>query len=129
MRGGKPAVKRDIKPDPKYGSVTLVWMMSLTAFFTGVLNVLLFSTGLLGASGIVFMLIILVSIVDVKAGSIPLTFVLVAGIFIGTEVFNAFQADNISHLGHIIGGTFGALFGFMFTQPLKRKPKVPKSRQ
>lgn len=23
MRGGKPAVKRDIKPDPKYGSVTL----------------------------------------------------------------------------------------------------------
>jgi len=72
------------------------------------------------------MLIILVSIVDVKAGAIPLTFVLVAGIFIGTEIFNAFQADNISHIGHIIGGTCGALFGFIFTQPLKRNPKFKK---
>jgi membrane associated rhomboid family serine protease len=107
--------------EEKYGSLTILVMMSVTAFFTGVLNVLLFSTGLMGASGIVFMLIILVSIVDVKAGAIPLTFVLVAGIFIGTEIFNAFHADNISQMGHIIGGTFGAFFGFMFTEPLKRR--------
>ncbi len=111
--------------EEKYGSLNLLVMICLTALFTGVLNMLLFSTGLLGASGIVFMLIILASVVDVKEGSIPLTFVLVAGIFIGTEILNAFRADNISQIGHIVGGTFGALFGFMFTKPLKGKKKTP----
>ena len=63
------------------------------------------------------MLIILASIVDVKAGEIPLTFVLVAGIFIGTEIFKAFGADGISQMAHIVGGSVGALFGFLFTNP------------
>ena len=109
--------------EEKYGSRALLAMMGVTALCTGALNVLFFATGLLGASGIVFMLIILASIVDVKAGEIPLTFVLVAGIFIGTEVFTAFNADNISQITHIIGGACGACFGFMFTRPRKRKPR------
>lgn len=104
--------------EEKYGSLNLLIMICVTALITGIINVLLFSTGLLGASGIVFMLIILASIVDVKAGEIPLTFVLVAGIFIGTELIKAFTTDNISQMAHIIGGAFGALFGFMFTKTL-----------
>lgn len=115
--------------EEKYGSVNLLLMIIFTAFLTGVLNVLLFSSGLLGASGIVFMLIILASIVDVKAGEIPLTFVLVAGIFIGTEILKALNEDNISQMGHIVGGTFGALFGFMFiTKPLALKDFLQKAK-
>ncbi len=103
--------------EEKYGSLPLLAMIVFTALFTGILNVVLFSSGLLGASGIVFMLIILASIVDVKAGEIPLTFVLVAGIFIGTEVLKAFNSDSISQMAHIVGGGAGALFGFLFTNP------------
>ncbi len=106
--------------EEKYGSSAILLMMLFTAFFTGVINVLIFPTGLLGASGIVFMLIILASIVDIRRGSIPLTFVLVAGIFIGTEVLNAFRNDNISQTAHIVGGSLGAVFGFIFTTRLKQ---------
>ncbi len=88
-------------------------MILITASVTGLINVLAFSTGLLGASGIVFMLIILVSIVDIKQGSVPLTFILVAGIFIGSEVVQAFRDDRISQMAHIAGGSMGAAFGFL----------------
>lgn len=103
--------------EEKYGSLPLLAMIAITALVTGILNVALFDTGLLGASGIVFMLIMLASIVDVKAGEIPLTFVLVAAIFIGGEVLKVFQSDNISQMAHIVGGAAGALFGFLFTNP------------
>jgi membrane associated rhomboid family serine protease len=107
--------------EEKYGSITILLMMVLTALCTGIINVLFFSTGLLGASGIVFMLIILASIVNVQEDTIPLTFVLVALIFIGTEVLNIFRDDNISQMAHIVGGAMGALFGFVLTRTLKRR--------
>jgi membrane associated rhomboid family serine protease len=114
--------------EEKYGNVAMLLMIVFTALITGLLNVLFFATALLGASGIVFMLIILASIVDVRAGEIPLTFVLVAGIFIGTELWNAFSPDQISQMAHIVGGSFGALFGFMLSHQLPR-PGAPKSRK
>ncbi|MGB0383424.1 MAG: rhomboid family intramembrane serine protease [Ardenticatenaceae bacterium] len=99
--------------EEKYGSRAILWMMFFTALCTGLIHVLLFSQSLLvGASGIVFMLITLASIVDVKEGFIPLTFILIATIFLGTELINAFQYDNISQTAHIIGGVMGAIFGF-----------------
>ncbi len=69
--------------EERYGSDKILIMIGITALFTGILNVAIFSTGLLGASGVVFMLIILVSIVNMKKGEIPLTFFLIATIFIG----------------------------------------------
>ncbi len=109
--------------EEKYGSPNILLMMLFTAIFTGVMNVLLFSTGLLGASGIVFMLIILASVVDIKQGSVPLTFILVACIFIGSEILNAFRNDNISQMAHVAGGSLGAIFGFIIKKPLKHKEK------
>jgi membrane associated rhomboid family serine protease len=111
--------------EEKYGSTMMLIMMFVTAFSSGLISVLIFRTGGLGASGIVFMLIILASIVDVKEGAIPLTFILVAVIFIGREVVQSFREDNISQMGHIVGGTFGAAFGFLFVTPLKRPSERP----
>jgi membrane associated rhomboid family serine protease len=98
--------------EEKYGSVNLVWMMLVTALVTGIINVLFFPTGLLGASGIVFMLIILASIVNLKENTIPLSFILVFCIFVGNELLQSFARDNISQMAHIVGGGIGALFGF-----------------
>lgn len=103
--------------EEKYGSLAMLLMMAVTALSTGVMNVLLFPSGLLGASGIVFMLIILASVVDIRHGSIPLTFVLIAGIFIGAEIVKAFRTDNVSQMAHIVGGAVGAFFGFRFAHP------------
>jgi len=106
--------------EEKYGSGTLALMMMVTAVVTGLINAALFSTGLLGASGIVFMFIILASMTDARKGTIPLTFILVALIFIGTELVNALRADNISQSAHLIGGGLGATFGSSWSKHRRR---------
>lgn len=102
--------------EERYGSDKILIMIGVTALFTGILNVAIFSTGLLGASGVVFMLIILVSIVNMKKGEIPLTFLLVATIFIGKELIGAITSDNVSQMAHVAGGTIGSIFGFSIRQ-------------
>ena len=101
--------------EEKYGSGPLLVMMLITAFATGVLNVIFFPADLLGASGIVFMLILLISFTNIRAGEIPLTFMLVVLLFLTKEVLNAFEQNNISEFAHIVGGICGAMFGFLFT--------------
>jgi len=105
--------------EEKYGSYAMVTMMLITALSAGIINVLLFSTGLMGASSIVFMLIILISIVDIKEGTIPVTFLLVATIFSGREFINALYDDSISQAAHIVGGSLGAFFGFYWKKGVK----------
>ncbi len=98
--------------EEKYGSRDLLTMMLVTALVTGILHVIFFSgAGLLGASGIVFMLILLSSITNTRGG-IPLTFILVMILFLGKEIFNIFQENQISEFAHIIGGVLGGIFGF-----------------
>lgn len=99
--------------EEKYGSRFTFVMVLLTALITGVLNVLFFDTGLMGASGIVFMLILLVSFTNVNKGEIPLTFILVAVLFIGKEILQSLRADQVSQFAHIIGGACGSIFGFL----------------
>ncbi len=98
--------------EEKYGSNKTIWMILVTALITGILNMAFFSTGLLGASGIVFMLILVVSFTNSGGNSIPLTFILVALLFIGKEVMHSLQADQVSQFAHIIGGVVGSIFGF-----------------
>ncbi len=99
--------------EEKHGSGGLLFMMAVTALVTGVLNVLLFSTGLLGASGIVFMMILLGSFTNFRKGEIPLTFILVVVLYLAREVVTAFEADTVSQFAHIAGGFCGSLFGFL----------------
>lgn len=99
--------------EEKYGSKNLIIMILTTAMVTAILHLLFFDMGLLGASGIVFMLILLVSLVNFKNKEIPLTFILVVIIFIGKEVTSSMENDGISHFAHIVGGIVGAVFGFV----------------
>jgi membrane associated rhomboid family serine protease len=98
--------------EEKYGSGNILFMMIVTALVTGLLNVIFLPTGLLGASGIVFMMILLVSFTNIRAGEIPLTFILVVLLFLAREVVTAVQEDSISQFAHIVGGVCGSLFGF-----------------
>jgi len=70
---------------------------------------------LLGASGVVFMMIVLSSFTETKRDGIPITLILVVIFYLGGEIVDGlFTADNISQLTHIIGGVLGLIFGFTF---------------
>jgi membrane associated rhomboid family serine protease len=100
--------------EEKFGSWGLLEMIFVTALGAGVLQLILFpGVLLLGASGVVFMMIILASMSNMKEGEIPATFILVAIIYLGSEFVTAFKPDNISHFTHIFGGLCGAAFGFL----------------
>ena len=101
--------------EERYGSRTVLIMILATALITGFVHIavpLFDNMGLRGASGIVFMLIVLSSFVNVKRGTIPLTFILIAILYLGKEVVNVLQNDNISQMAHIVGGALGSFFGF-----------------
>lgn len=98
--------------EERHGSGRLLAMIIITAAVTALLNAIAFSGSILGASGIVFLLIVLSSFGNARGEGIPLTFILVAILFLGREVINAFHDDNISQLAHLVGGGCGAVFGF-----------------
>ena len=102
--------------EEKYGAKLLALMTIFTAVVTGLLNVLLFEQGIIGASGIVFMFIVLSSMVNMKEKEVPLTFVFIVLIYVGGEVLNSFGADNISQFAHIIGGVIGGGLGFLLSR-------------
>ncbi len=105
--------------EEKYGSGRLLFMMIITAGIAGIINVLFFPNPSLGASGIAFMLIVLISITNVRAGEIPLTFIAVVLIYLTNEVINMFNANNnINEMAHLLGGLCGSIFGFAL---LRRK--------
>ncbi len=98
--------------EEKYGSLQLLEMIALTAGVTGALNILLFDTALLGASGVAFMLIVLSSLTSYRKREIPLTFVLVVLLFVGGEIAAAVsERDQVSQFTHILGGACGAMLG------------------
>jgi membrane associated rhomboid family serine protease len=102
-----------------YGSFHLLIMILVTALVTGLFNILFFTTGLMGASGVVFMMILLASFTNFTAGEIPLTFILILVLYLGREILNSFTSNNISEFAHIVGGFIGSLFGFF------RPPRTP----
>jgi membrane associated rhomboid family serine protease len=100
--------------EEKYGSGRILGMILFTASITGVLNVMFFSTALMGASGIVFLFIILSSFTNFRSGDIPLTFILIILLFLTKEVIGALKEDTISQFAHILGGLIGGFFGFWY---------------
>jgi membrane associated rhomboid family serine protease len=103
--------------EEKYGSRNLLILMVITAFVTGILHIILSNTMLLGASGIVFFMILLASYTNFEKGRIPVTLVLIVIIFIGREVmYMVTLSDNVAQLTHILGGVVGALGGYVFNR-------------
>jgi len=101
--------------EEKYGGKDILTMMIVTAFVTGVLHIFISQNPKLGASGIVFMLILLGSFTNLQRGRIPLTLILALTIFVGQEIISAGSGTNtnIAYLTHIVGGLCGAMFGFI----------------
>lgn len=100
--------------EEKYGSGNLAFMILVTGIASGIINCIFFDSGVIGASGIVFMMIILSAFTNVKKGEIPLSLLLVAAIYLGREIVSAFTPDSVSQFGHIMGGLFGLFWGIYY---------------
>ncbi len=100
--------------EEKYGKADMIMIIAVTALSTGLINFIFFPhVQLLGASGVVFAFILLSSFTGFQNGKIPVTFILVAVIYIGQQIYSGvFEKNNISELTHIIGGLVGSVFGF-----------------
>jgi len=101
--------------EEKYGSSNILFVILATALATGIVNYIFFPhVQLLGASGVVFAFILLSPFTSVREGSIPITLVLVAALYIGGQVYSGvFADDNVSQLTHIVGGCVGAGLGYV----------------
>ena len=100
--------------EEKYGWKKMVWFMAVTALVTGLVQFIFFpNSALLGASGIVFMMIVLSSFTAARKGEIPVTLILVVIFYLGGEIMDGlFKQDNVSQIAHIVGGLCGLVFGF-----------------
>ena len=100
--------------EERYGSRDLLLAILLTALVSGMVHWLFFPGGLMGASGIVFMMIVMASLGGMRSGCVPLTLILVLVLYLGGEVLSgAALADDVSQITHIIGGICGAMLGLI----------------
>lgn len=108
--------------EEKYGSVRILQIIAITAVVTSLINYIFFwQVALCGASGICFAFILLSSFTSLNEREIPLTFLLVAAIYLGQQIYEGITAhDSISNLGHIIGGVIGAVVGFVLNRKTVR---------
>ena len=109
--------------EEKYGTATTAFIMAATALVIGVINMVFFpGVMLLGASGIVFAFILIASITIREDNTIPVTFILVAVLYLGQQIWQGlFQQDNVSQMAHIAGGAVGAGLGFLLGKAHQQK--------
>ncbi len=100
--------------EERYGSGPTVLFILITALVTGLVEYVFFPAGaLMGASGVVFMMIVLSSFTETKKGTIPVTLILVVFFYLGGEILDGITAhDNVSQITHVVGGLCGLVFGF-----------------
>ena len=59
------------------------------------------------------MLIILSSFVNIEAGKVPVTLILICLFYVVKEIIQGlFKKDDISHFGHLLGAICGFIFGY-----------------
>lgn len=102
--------------EEKYGSWNLLMMLLITSLIISIFNITFHNYQILGASGNVYMLIVLSSFSNIQEGKIPLTLILIFIFYIISEIRkNRIEKNSkIYHGGHLIGALCGLIFGFLF---------------
>ncbi|QEN03947.1 rhomboid family intramembrane serine protease [Thiospirochaeta perfilievii] len=98
--------------EEKYKSTTLLGLILITAIISSGINALALDTYMLGASGIVYLFIVLISFTNIEKGEFPLSVVVVLGFYIYKEISRE-DAGNISVVTHFVGAAVGLLYGLI----------------
>ncbi len=102
--------------EEKYGSTNLIIMFLITSFVIAVYNIIFSDYAILGASGNVYMLIVLSSFSNIQDGKIPLTVILICIFYVIGEMKRTItdRRSKTYHDGHLIGAICGIVFGIFF---------------
>lgn len=100
--------------EERYGGKKILFVILITALATGLVNYIFFpGIALCGASGICFAFILMASFTGFRNGQIPVTFILVAILYLGQEIYyGIFVSDNVSNTAHLVGGLIGSIIGY-----------------
>lgn len=100
--------------EKKQGWVEYLFCLLITGVVIGVAH-LAFGGGrtvLIGASGWVFMMILLSTFTSGEAGTVSVPTLIVAALYGWQEVRAALAPDHVAQFAHLLGGACGLLFGF-----------------
>ena len=102
--------------EEKYGSINLIIMFLITSLVIGLFNTIISNYIITGASGNVYMLIVLSSFSNITEGKIPLTLILILIFYVISEIKDSVIGKNkgVYHGGHLLGALCGIAFGFYF---------------
>lgn len=102
--------------EEKYGSINLIIMFLITSLVIAIFNLIFSNYSILGASGNVYMLIVLSSFSNIQEGKIPLTVVLICIFYVIGEIKRTIteRKSKVYHDGHLIGALCGLAFGIFF---------------
>ncbi|MBN2619120.1 MAG: rhomboid family intramembrane serine protease [Spirochaetales bacterium] len=117
--------------EEKYNSATLLLLIIITAIISSLINAFFIDTYMLGASGIVYLFIVLVSFTNIEKGEFPLSVVVVLGFYIYKEISRE-DAGQISVVTHTVGALVGLLYGLItvmagISAPIYQKKKKPSN--
>ncbi len=101
--------------EEKYGSINLLIMLLITSLVIALFNIIFNDYCILGASGNVYMLIVLSSFSNITEGKIPITVLLILVFYVVSEVKKSMVEGNkkVYHDGHLLGALCGLVFGFL----------------
>ena len=104
--------------EERFGSAKVLFAVLATAIAAALIMWFLFPTSaIMGASGVLFMMMVLASFASMRGGAIPITLILVLILFLGSEVLQAVTGDaGLQELTHIAGGAVGMVLGFAFSR-------------
>ena len=107
--------------EEKYGPKNTAVVILSAAVVTGALYMAFFPhSRLLGASGVAFAFILISSVTVREDRTIPVTFILVALLYLGQQVYEGITLkDNVSQMTHIAGGAVGSVLGFLLSKRKK----------
>ena len=96
--------------EDRFGSLRMLAVLVTASVLVGLAHCILDPGGaLIGASGTVFCLIMLAG----RSGTIPLTVLLVAALYLGRELVGLLANDGISQTAHILGAALGMSLGLV----------------
>ena len=103
--------------EEKYGGRRTALVILAAALVTGVIQFAFFpGTASLGASGVVFAMILLSSVTGREEG-IPVTLILVAALYLGQQIYDmATVQGHVNYIAHIAGGIVGGTAGMLMKQ-------------
>jgi membrane associated rhomboid family serine protease len=99
----------------KQGGVGYLFTLGLTAVIIG-MGHLAFgasNTHLIGASGWVFMMIILTTFTTGEPGTVSIPTIIVGGLYAWQEIRAALTPNQVSQFAHLLGGACGLIFGLI----------------